>query len=310
MPIKLITAMIIFSSMTINIATAKLPRGYQDQTAAKKQNILFSNISHTPLLLEEILSKKNPGVFESLNLFSTTQLAKSFTHDQDEFESPRKKLIHTYGAAAKIKINITQPSPYTGLLKTGGLGIIRFSLAKLATSESSYSPGIAIKFLVDGQKSQNTFAMFSLDGQGNNYNFFENNFETKISGPESTVLKFLGTRFKKTMVELGSEHRDPTLQSSRQISEVKSNGASVASPRAPFSLVFVPTKVAQMRKSFGNVLVRLGKKQFSEGVVIYKIYTRELERSQMKLLGNIELDSRVIASEYGDRELFFQHNID
>ena len=169
-------------------AEAQLPRDYQSKTASQKQEILFKQASQSPYSKKSILSKKGPSVLSMLKLFSTTYLAKSFTNPNDEFEKTKVKLIHTYGAVAKVKFNVTKNTKYTGILESGALGIIRFSLAKVGLP---YSPGLAIKFLVDGEKSQNLFAMFSLEGQGSNYNFFANNFETEIADPTSSALKFL-----------------------------------------------------------------------------------------------------------------------
>jgi hypothetical protein len=292
---------------TCLIVNAKLPLDYKNKLAIEKQNIIFSQVVKRVYKNRKIRRMKNPGLLSTSKLFSTTYLAKSFTNPNDEFEEPKVKLIHTFGAVAKVKFNIIKRTKYTGLFETGSRGIIRLSLAKLGFP---YTPGIALKFLIDGKKSQNIFAMFGLDGQGENYNFFKNRFESKIGESKSTILRQLAKRFKLTLIKLGSTHKDPTLQSTRQLSEIRSNGNSVEKPRAPFSLVFAPTKTAQMSKNPGNLLIRLKNKKYSKGLVLYHVFAREKQGAPLELIGNIELDSRLVAGPYGDYKLYFQHNID
>lgn len=288
-------------------AQATLPASFTALKAADKQEILFQKASSAPYTNSEMQKHKDPGILDTAKLLSPSYLAKSFTTENDEFEKEKTKVIHTYGAVAKVTFRVTNPNISTGLLSTGAKGIMRMSLAKLS---GDYTPGLALKLLVDGQKSQNIFAMFSLDGQGTNNNFFANNFTTKIADPQSGVLKILASKFKQTLVNLGSDHQDPTLQSVTDLSEVTNLGERVALPRAPFSLIFKPTAASQMSATKGDLRTRLGSDQYNKGMILYKVYAVESAGKSPELLGEIELDSKFVASNYGDKILFFQHNID
>lgn len=301
---KIILCLAFFTS---NLAFA-LPTNYLELKAAEKQEILFNNVSKDPYTIDEILESKDPSIFFALKLLSTTYLAESFTNPNDVFEGEKTKVIHTYGSVAQVEFQITQESPYTGLFKTGALGVIRMSLASLRLP---YTPGFALKLLVDGKKSQNAFAMYSLDGQGDNHNFFENSFETKIDEPNSGLLKAGATRFKLTLVELGSEHEDPTFQSTKDLAKVKKNGEVVKDDLSPFSLVFEPTKEAQMSTEKSNLRVQLtSDPKYSDGLVLYRVFARKSEESEKLLIGRVVLKSRFFSSRYGDKTLYFQHNID
>lgn len=290
-----------------SLGYTKLPSNYMQLSAENKQKLLFTNASSSPYSVSVIQGQQNPGTLESLKLLLVTHLAESFTNDSDEFGSKKTKLIHTYGSVAKVSFRVTHQTEYTGLFKSGALGIIRLSLAKIGPP---FTPGLALKLLVDGEKSQNIFAMYSLDGQGENFNFFANSFETKIHDPEATVIKVLARRFKETLIELGSTHRDPTLQSATDVAQVTSDGSAVTKPVSPFSVIFEPNKRIEMSSQKGEFRIRLKDGLYSAGLVLYKVSVRGEEKGPKKALGEVVLESGFVANEYGDSKLYFQHNID
>ncbi|MBP9682317.1 MAG: hypothetical protein KBD76_13000 [Bacteriovorax sp.] len=302
--------LLILSVFTLSLnltASATLPVNFVELKALEKQEMLYQNALKSQYSLSDIQGQGDPGILESAKLLSPSYLTLSFTDENDELKHSKTKLIHTYGSVAKATLRITDKSKYTGILQSGASAIIRMSLAKLS---GDYTPGMAMKLLVDGQISQHIFAMYSLDGQGNNNNFFANNFATKIAEPKSNVLKILATQFKKALIQLGSSHQDPTLQSVTDLAKVTSDGVQVAQPRWPFSLLFKPTAAAQMDKSKGQLRTKLAADQYSKGVVLYTVYAVDAVGSEPELLGEVVLESKFIASEYGDRKLFYRHNID
>jgi hypothetical protein len=133
-------------------SSASLPPGYQDESAEEKLNLLWDKVSASPYAWTN-LPTKDPGFFELASLLRPRYDSVSFTQVSDEMPEGRKKLIHTYGSAAKIQLKIFPNSSYTGLFKTGGMGIARLSLAK--QDYTNFIPGMAIKILIDGQRSQN-----------------------------------------------------------------------------------------------------------------------------------------------------------
>lgn len=303
---KIFVIIIILVTLNCNMLNAALPDGFQIMSASSKQDYLFEQVSRKPYSSKQILQQKNPCILAMMKLFSTKHLAQTFTNPSDEFLKKRVKLIHTFGGVAKINFRVTHETNYTGILKTGALGIIRLSLAKLGKPNT---PGMAMKFLVDGQKSQNMFAMFSLDGQGKNHNFFANDFESKIPTPKTFMPKLLASKFTKALKTLGSDVPDPTLQTAREMAVFTRDGDIIEDSQAPFSLVFKPTADTEMRESEANLLIRLQHQKYQAGLVLYDVFTRDKQDGELLPLGVIELESSFIASAYGDNTLFFQHNI-
>lgn len=154
-------------------SASTLPPNYEALGGGEKEEILWSQIQRSEYSLDE-LPTRNWNPITSLNLLRPSFNAKSFTWDHDEIMKGRPpRLIHTYGSVAKVELQISQDSPYTGCFAPGyqHIGLARFSLAR--QDYSNYIPGFALKFLNDGHTSSNIIAMYSVDGQGSNTNFFE-----------------------------------------------------------------------------------------------------------------------------------------
>lgn len=56
---------------------------------------------------------------------------------------------------------------------------------------------MGLKFLRDGQDSANLVAMFGVDGQPNDWNFFSNEFKNWIAYPTGTATKTLAYKFSE-----------------------------------------------------------------------------------------------------------------
>ena len=86
----------------------------------------------------------------------------------------RPKYIHTVGATGKCKLVVNPTSPFSGMFEKADYGLIRFSSAIEPTKSSPLAPGMGLKFLRDGLDSANLVAMWSVDGQPDDWNFFSN----------------------------------------------------------------------------------------------------------------------------------------
>ena len=100
----------------------------------------------------------------------------------------RTKYIHHVGCAAKVQFRPNGSSPYTGMFAAAEYGYIRLSsAAHPATSgliTQPLAPGMGLKWLRDGMDSANLVAMFSVNGQPNEWNFFKNNFWNHIGAAD------------------------------------------------------------------------------------------------------------------------------
>ena len=164
---------------------------YQKLTGHEKREYLWQKSLQTQIS-EQLPALSNKGwnsVIRALRALSN--LPSTFNREADELEKARIKIIHSYGSLAKIKFISNKKHPYTGILKSGALGLARFSLAANPETNKSYIPGIALKFLIDGKASLNVMAMNNLKGQAQNHNWFAYEFSTQIPAAKDWKLKII-----------------------------------------------------------------------------------------------------------------------
>ncbi len=53
--------------------------------------------------------------------------------------------------------------------------------------------------------------------------------------------------------------------------------------------------------------MRLALAELPKGTILYNVHVRESANSDLALLGELVTESEFVASEYGDKQLFFQH---
>ncbi|MGE3608144.1 MAG: hypothetical protein AB7I27_01055 [Bacteriovoracaceae bacterium] len=278
---------------------AQLPNDYQKFSAAKKQSLLLANVEKTKYAtLPPIPAGGWGSILAKLKSFMT--LGETFNEVSDEMPASRgkNKLIHSSGSVAGvIYIPSEQYPTFTGIFSSGGLGVVRLSLAGSPESLGSFTPGMGVKILVDGKPSVNVTVMYSLNGQGENTNFFANVFSNRIPKPTGFALNALFQWFKlfaKNPLVLGVDH----------FAKVKSNGEVVDQPVVPYQLLFQPV-LKLNEKSTRDFREDL--KVVRGGTLIYILYATRNDRDKPFEIGRFYTTSDMIPSEYGDHQLFFQH---
>jgi len=183
-------------------------------------------------------------------------------------------------------------------------------------ADRGFAPGLALKLFVDGKPSQNVSALYTLSGQGTNYNFFANELSNYVS-PE--INETLGTTALFSAVTT-----KPTLLVMSDMAKVNPNGTAVSTAKAPTQIYFVPraevkTKFASTAHDFRYDLTKL-----NIGTKVYDVYATSAEiktslitsinqsyanqrRSGAQKIGEIELTSPMIVSAFGDSGVFFKH---
>ena len=297
-PMRLPSLLLTFFLLVLsNLIYAELPEHYQSLNASEKQTILWQQVyqSHEKQPLPPLNEGGYWSAYEKLKgLFN---LSPSFDYISDEMPEGRSKIIHSNGSVAKFSFQPLAGHPFTGIYKARAIGLVRLSLAT-APSDDSYVPGIAIKFLFDNHPSLNLHAMHALDGQGQNWNFFANPFSNKIDHPSSWLLKGIEKIFEWTRSpanELPLDH----------LAKLDPQGKKIEMPIAPEQIYFVPTASTQnIIDPDSRIDFRLELEKISLGP-LYNVYGA-LDGVEYQI-GTIELDSEILASEYGDSTLFFQH---
>eukprot|EP00948_MAST-09A_sp_MAST-9A-sp1_P000625 g625.t1 len=231
----------------------------------------------------------------------------SFDDGWDVFPDGRKKYIHSVGAVCKFSIDISDQSPYTGLLQksTSFHGLFRMGPAKPLTSDGVV-PGIGWKILRDKVRSANFVTLYTLTGQ-KGFNFFLKNQSNHIPSPTEGVLKFLAKKFNQAsscaeMVGLS----DITMYG--QDGKAAPNGI----PVFPFRLDFVPTGEYITNNSQVNLSELLdGLMKIPIGTKLYSLHAYASPDDYIAgkglHLGDVSTASECTTSAFGDAKLFFRH---
>lgn len=291
----IISSLIVFS---INSTLyAQLPTNYQDLGAEEKQELVWSEItkSHEEDPLPPVSGNSFKDVLQKLRgLFD---LGPTFDYTSDELPEGRIKIIHANGSVAKVAFVPEANHPFTGIFQTGAIGLARLSLAA-PPSDNSYIPGMAIKFLISQNPSLNLHVMNLLEGQQENWNYFAKDFSNKIPHPTSWTLKAIEKIFEWT--------RDPAndlplWHLAAWTSEGRFNGI----PVFPERIYFRPTSLVKdlipedSREDFRTSLLKV---PFGPIYDVYGTY-----QGVEYHIGTLMLESSILASNYGDKNLFFQH---
>ncbi len=289
--------MAVFFFMMTHMTQAALPIDYDALSTTEKQDVLWQNIltSYNTEPRPEIVTG---GFWHTLELLKGLfSLSPTFDYASDEMPKGRKKIIHANGSVGKMVFEPASGHPFTGIYQRGGRGLVRLSLAQ-ASTDTSYIPGMAVKFFVDDHPSLNLHVMNALEGQGEDWNFFAKTFSNQIEHPTGWVLKAIEKIFEWTR----SPANDLPVSHLAQWNEY---GEPIAMPVAPTRLFFKPVE------SVSHIIPSDSREDFRQSLEtiplgpIYDVYGELAGRSY--LIGTIHLESQLLASKYGDSTLFFQH---
>jgi hypothetical protein len=226
-----------------------------------------------------------------------------------------QKPLHAHGAMAKVKFAAVPGNPYTGLFQGADSGLLRLSVTG-DPADRGFAPGLAWKAFVDGKPSENVSALYTLSGQGTNYNYFANELSQYVV-PE--VNESLGTTILFSVVSA-----KPTLLKLNDMAEVSQQGVAVATPKSPTQIYFVPRTELKNRFSSAAHDFRSDLLTLTAGTTLYDVYATSMEiktsiipsisrnyasqrRNSAIKIGEMQLSSDMIASEFGDSGVFFKH---
>ncbi|HAT1658907.1 TPA: hypothetical protein RG395_000007 [Legionella pneumophila] len=276
---------------------AQLPDNYQSLSAQQKQDLLWDEITHSHEIqpLPPLTGNSFNEVLEKLKgLFN---LSPTFDHAGDELPEGRVKIIHANGSVGKIAFIPAPNHPFTGIYQKGGIGLARLSLAT-SPADDNYIPGMAIKFLISQHDSLNLQVMNLLEGQKENWNYFAKDFSNKIPHPTSWTLKAIEKIFEWTR----SPANDLPLW---HLAAWTSEGRFEGIPIYPERLFFRPSS------SIKDIIPEDSREDFRTSLLqipmgsLYEVYGEY--RGSEYHVGTLILESTLLASNYGDKNLFFRH---
>jgi hypothetical protein len=243
----------------------------------------------------------NPDIWSLTKLANKKALSQAFLNDSDERLCVQGKIkpIHTEGVSAPI-LFVPNPNNYTGLYQSGFGGILRLSRA---VNSKPYTYGLALKALIDGKPSINFHAMYSLDGQGDDFDFFSNTFSTTIDPPKRSLLKIIAFFFHQSLSIVSKDPNNrPVSETDIPLIEsasIKCDGTHIENPIAPSKLLFVPTTNLDTsnKDDFREQIIN----QVKSPINLYNLYDEN-----NILLGKISIIEDFVASSYGDY-MHFKH---
>lgn len=283
-----------------------LPQDYLSWGASRKQDFLWEN-----KILQSKYDKLPPlqGI-DVIGLF-LTRLKNKMDWLSDETPPKWKKAIHAHGSIAKIKFMPTADTPFTGLFQGADYGLLRLSLLGDPTKRG-YAPGLAIKWLVDGQPSADFSALVSLAGQGKNSNVFAHEFSNIVPAVNQIGPKLINLIFRRVT-------KYPTKISLQDLGSVNQLGQPIHTPCYPEQVFLVPNLSVQFpersNSDFRDELASIptGTLLFSvyavdPGKIVDEVIALPDYRQHAQHIGDIIVTSEIISSFYGDSQLFFRHH--
>ncbi len=322
----LIISALILGSQSVNAEPKKLgkkprrilisdiPKDYEKLGACEKQDFLWKEIEGSK---HEKLPK-----FEKMNVFKLVgmgfqSMTKKVEHAYDVAPDDWKKYLHRRGAVAKVKIVANPESNFTGVFKGAECGLLRLSLTYKPTKKRDVAPGLALKVLRDKMPSANISALYTLKGQGKDYNFFKNPLSNIVPIGSDIGLKLVHSIFKRVTAY-------PEQLGAKDMASFDSKGNKSASVNSPKQIFFVPTDAISKKYSDKKHDVREDFLTIDSGTVLYKIYSVDSVHKDFNYhdysigkmeeflkdsteIGEVVMTSPFIASEFGDTKIFFKH---
>ncbi len=284
------------------------------RSACQKADAMW-NDKMMPSRYAQLPALSSPGFLDLLNLISGHFALKALTTQGDELEAGRSKLIHAFGAEARLRlvINPAAADSYTGIFHSGAPCVIgRFSLATKPAQDTSI-PGLALKIFIDGdQPSVNLLLMHSIDEQ-TGHNYFAQTFSNILLAPRAFAKRMLTSGFERSAVQFGAKDPNPGRLTLENLASIQVNGRRIANPHTPYQIFFRPTAPARalMQGASAADDFRLKLAGLPVGQAVYEIYTLAEGDSpgNASVLGQLVLTAPVVSSRYGDETLYFQHNM-
>jgi hypothetical protein len=283
-------------------------------TACQKADSMW-NDKIVPSRYDQLPPLTSPGIFDLAKLTMSSFSVKALAAEGDELEEGRRKLIHAFGAEARLRLVISPEAAggYTGIFRSGAECVIgRFSLANKPAKDTSI-PALALKIFIDGdQPSVNLHVMHSVDGQAG-HNFFAQTFSNILPPAIAFPKRLLSSGFERSAVQFGAKDPNPGRLTLEHLAGTLPDGTHILDPHTPYRLLFKPTAPARalMQGASAEDDFRLKLAGLPVGQAVYDIYTlAEGEPAEnARPLGQLVLAAPLMSSHYGDEKLFFRHNM-
>jgi hypothetical protein len=272
------------------------------RTGAALQELIWSR-RVLPSAYPGPLPKTGGGVWKALRALLTA--GKTFDSEGDELPKSRGgfKLLHPFGSVLKIRYATRPGHGFTGVLAGRDVpGLARLSLGAAQKEGGAYIPGTALKLFVDGNPSVNAVFLgekTGVDGQQPETDFFSQRFTNDLPKPRTRVNKIAA--FVLGLFNRGNALRIPV----DHFAAVNADGTRVAKPKAAHRLWLKPAAgratPSGSARDFRDELAALAPGS------LFEVWAAASAEGPLVHVGDIEALTAPVASEYGDKGLFFRH---
>lgn len=287
------------------------PNDYEQMSGCNKQKFLWQD-KILPTEYREKPGLDFGGWRELVDFLkaptSLSNPAQTFDNVSDEMPVGKPKVVHAFGSVAKVIFKSSKKHPYTGLFAAEKIcGLARLSIAGPPLA-IGFTPGMALKFFVDGKPSVNIEVMNSLEGQGSDWNFFSHSMTNSLPKTHISLMDPKTVLLKGAEEALAKVKPDPLYLPVTPFAEVDATGKRIEKPISPKVVVFLPLEAPNAifrnneGQDFRDVLAKI-----PVGTQIYEVYGLDSSNKRI-LIGTVETVSLFVASQFGDQRLFFRHN--
>lgn len=302
------------ASMSLAFTIPVMAKEYEASSACEKQEVLWSKaVSSEYKKLPEF---NNLGLMQFLAM-TFQELSLKTNLKSDIAPKGWKKYLHRRGALAKVKIVPKGDSPYSGIFKGADCALLRLSITFNPKDSKPVAPGLALKVLRDSVPSANLSALYTLEGQERDFNFFKNPLSNIVPIGDSIGTKLMHRLFSRVT----SYPEQIKLDDMGQFDEKGQKSAKTISPK---QLFFVPNPKISFSSNEHDI--RKDLLSLNEGQVLYTIYAldslpsglsyesyqeRDIKKlvSLAKPIADVVSTSKFISSEFGDEGIFFRHEV-
>ncbi len=281
-----------------------LPNEYDALGRFEKLDLLWARIS-ADRYADDALPQKVPSAWKRRKLFSVDYNRGSFEHASDELPQGRDKLIHRYGTVARVRIEVKDAHGYSGVLASGGEGILRMSDG---AGGARFAPSLAVKIPIDARPSLNFFGLPAQARKAGDRDFLSGAFANSTPVAMEFDAKLLGRAFQKTAKALKATRVYSVYLPLHHLAEKSLDGSSAKAPKVPDRIELHPT--AEARAAFDATIDwRLAFSALASGLRLFDLRISGAIDEPAEPYGALFLESSFIASRYGDERLFFQHDV-
>jgi hypothetical protein len=290
--------MLLIPSFALALAPLEVdPTAFFKQSAQEQQDFIWKAVEASAY---PALPEQDQAPPKDLALLARSEnLVKVFQYSNIVMPEGRCKATHQFGTVAKVEFEAQPESrPYTGLFRSGGLGILRLSLAKAnpaADGRPAYIPNLSLKLLRDAHPDTNILAMHSIEGLGKDPNFFSHSF-SNFPGPGITVpLRLLSGWLENALGTYTQDwshiHERAQVMPLAESSLLARDGSQAAAPHAPYEIIFMPNpkfyrhfheRIKALRSVDEQQTMKaldfrrlLAEAPFDAGEVLFDVYARD-----------------------------------